>query len=960
MKLKFTILSYCRDKLLSPLKAQCLSNEAEVYFEIYVSNWAYEVSYQLLDDNNNLVFSGQLAGTSDFDSISACVPSGECLQLILNDTYGDGINQAADYYLMVLDGDTIISEADFNFGHDEVYSFNCPPGSTCFDPLVADTAIWYEGQFDDSWYAFTPGETGMYEITTCDSNTCNTQIWMFEDCTGNPYTEDESGSFIFNDDNPNCSPQSTASTALLAGVTYLIRIGDFQDDCPGTIKWTITYQGPVVGCMDPNACNYNPLATVSGNCIQYGDPACPNGPDLIIDQARILSSIYLSTIYMNPNNNYDLCQVQEGCTRGMGDRTIVRFDTRIANIGQEDYYIGTPGANPGQFDFNNCHGHTHYKGYAEYLLYDANGDVVPVGFKAGFCVMDIDCNGGGTGGYNCGNMGISHGCADVYGSGTTCNWIDITDVDTGDYTFVVRTNWDFSPDALGRYETDHLNNWAQVCIHIGEDVNGNKNFAINPNCATYTDCNGTPYGPAQNDCTGTCGGSTLTGDLNLDGVQNLGDANLYVNEILSESISPVVCNDLNDDGEITVFDACLLQDCWYGEFDNNHTHGADALLNHCNYPYGFTNLGDTVWLKILSYDLTNKTIDIGMRNPYNKVLAYEFDMEGVSITTVDNLVPASIYPITPENALGGTKVIGMSFQDSLIPKNFAYFPLARINYNSLTDTTVCIADIIDIVSGNYEAVVTIIEDGCFTIPQVEDTIVMDQIGSWSADSNAYVICGYGDAVPLSANYSGGYFFGDGVIANEFFADLAGPGEHELFYYYPGVLPVSIWVTVLNADIITLAEDSISMFITDPTIDLLANPAGCVYSGPGMFGNTFNPSNAGLGTHEILCTYTLANGCVDTKSIYITVDASVAIRDLNNTLQLEVLPNPFNDFTIIRFDNANKSNYSLKIINAVGQVVREYSQIKTGELVVEKGNLSNGIYTFILEGEYEQIGKFVIY
>jgi hypothetical protein len=50
--------------------------------------------------------------------------------------------------------------------------------------------------------------------------------------------------------------------------------------------------------------------------------------------------------------------------------------------------------------------------------------------------MDIDCNGGGTGGYNCGNMGISAGCADVYGSGTTCNWIDITDVDTGDYTFV--------------------------------------------------------------------------------------------------------------------------------------------------------------------------------------------------------------------------------------------------------------------------------------------------------------------------------------------------------------------------------------------------------------------------------------------------------------------------------------------------------------------------------------------
>jgi hypothetical protein len=37
---------------------------------------------------------------------------------------------------------------------------------------------------------------------------------------------------------------------------------------------------------------------------------------------------------------------------------------------------------------------------------DENGDLVPVGHKNGFCVMDLF----GFGQYNCSDMGISSGC----------------------------------------------------------------------------------------------------------------------------------------------------------------------------------------------------------------------------------------------------------------------------------------------------------------------------------------------------------------------------------------------------------------------------------------------------------------------------------------------------------------------------------------------------------------------
>ena len=63
--------------------------------------------------------------------------------------------------------------------------------------------------------------------------------------------------------------------------------------------------------------------------------------------------------------------------------------------------------------------------------------------------MDLECSDGGTGQYGCSNMGISALCGDIYGSGLSCQWIDVTDVADGTYFLIVRANWDFIPDALG-------------------------------------------------------------------------------------------------------------------------------------------------------------------------------------------------------------------------------------------------------------------------------------------------------------------------------------------------------------------------------------------------------------------------------------------------------------------------------------------------------------------------------
>ena len=97
----------------------------------------------------------------------------------------------------------------------------------------------------------------------------------------------------------------------------------------------------------------------------------------------------------------DNCYIVEGCLNGYGERELVRFTTWIKNIGDLDYYIGATAQTDStkQFEWGDCHNHWHYKGYAKYDLFTMDGQMLPIGFKNGFCVMDLECGDGGTAQY---------------------------------------------------------------------------------------------------------------------------------------------------------------------------------------------------------------------------------------------------------------------------------------------------------------------------------------------------------------------------------------------------------------------------------------------------------------------------------------------------------------------------------------------------------------------------------
>lgn len=713
---RLLLLSFlCAAQLASNLFGQCPIGMSRVVIHLTTDNYPQETSWELTNNTTGQVYASVARQTRLTQNLTLytdtlCVPTSACMKFQIDDSARDGIccGYGAGHYELYVDGVQVLA-APGNFGAQQITTFNCPPGTSCASPLTA-TVGNMTAPGPDSWYRFSPVDTGTYVISTCNLASCDTRIYIYDRCAGLVFDETNIGTIYYNDDEPSCAPQSSVRVNLSGGQTYYIRIGDTGTACAGSsIGWNITYAGPVTGCMDRNSCSFNPLATVSdpSQCIPWGDPRCPHSPDLEFVQSAVSNTFNLVNY-----TSTDPCLVNEGCVTGLGQRNIIRFDTHIKNIGDADYYIGAPSAQPGQFVYDACHNHNHYVGYAEYLLYDSLGNSLPAGFKNGFCVLDLECSGGGIGKYGCGNMGITAGCGDIYSSGLNCQWIDITNIPDGRYIFVGKVNWDRSADALGRVERTYDNNWVQECFRITR-TNGVPAMSRITSCAPFVDCAGTPYGSAVPDCNGVCAGTTIRGDLNSNGSTDLLDAQTYFSSVPGASLAPTTCNDLDADGQITVYDASLLNSC--NRYGAAHAHVGAGPHNHCRFPAGMHNNADTVSFKILNVNLAQQYVDIAMLNPTDRVSAYQFHIDGITPMTVTSLYSPVRFPVTAITSPSSAIVAAMSYQDSAIDRSYRWQPLCRVFYNNLTSNRICLDTIHKVVSKDGYTTERKIEGGCFLI-----------------------------------------------------------------------------------------------------------------------------------------------------------------------------------------------------------------------------------------------------
>jgi hypothetical protein len=189
-------------------------------------------------------------------------------------------------------------------------------------------------------------------------------------------------------------------------------------------------------------------------------------PDLVLDAAYLVDTTVEDRIETD-----DQCLMNEGCVTGLGERRVVRFGSRMGNLGTAAFDLGSPGTDNPYWTRDSCHEAYELVGFAHYELLDvATGQVVLTGAKNGYCVRDsepweldvpnLDCYS-----YDCAGQGITPGCADNYGSELLCQWIDITDVAPGTYTMRVAVNYSRAVPEL-----DYSNNGVDVSLQITDDA----------------------------------------------------------------------------------------------------------------------------------------------------------------------------------------------------------------------------------------------------------------------------------------------------------------------------------------------------------------------------------------------------------------------------------------------------------------------------------------------------------
>lgn len=220
-------------------------------------------------------------------------------------------------------------------------------------------------------------------------------------------------------------------------------------------------------CTSNDTCSDGKLCCGVGlvsHCLDPIDGACPE-PDVTIDPARTSKSLSFEWKYFDETN----CAVIEQCVSGTGWRRVMRFDTLTPNVGNGPLHVGSPSPTDEHFEYSECHEHFHFKNYADYRVKNAEGTEVALGHKQAFCLLDTvrvsdDPSVLPRPEHDCLNQGINPGWGDLYFGTIDCQWVDITDVASGDYSLEISINKDHV-----LFESNYDNNIVAVPISIPAD-----------------------------------------------------------------------------------------------------------------------------------------------------------------------------------------------------------------------------------------------------------------------------------------------------------------------------------------------------------------------------------------------------------------------------------------------------------------------------------------------------------
>ena len=125
------------------------------------------------------------------------------------------------------------------------------------------------------------------------------------------------------------------------------------------------------------------------------------------------------------------------------------------------------------------------------------------------------------------------------------------------------------------------------------------------------------------------------------------------------------------------------------------------------------------------------------------------------------------------------------------------------------------------------------------------------------------------------------------------------------------------VTVNPSPNITISGLNGGYCLSNTPVSLTGSPAGGLFTGPGISGNAFDPTMAGLGTHTIAYSYTDANGCGGSQSQSTIVSSNAFVSLGPDTMVCDDAPAfilyPGNFSSYLWQDNSTNSVFSVSAV-----------------------------------------------
>ncbi|MBL7890635.1 MAG: T9SS type A sorting domain-containing protein [Bacteroidia bacterium] len=262
------------------------------------------------------------------------------------------------------------------------------------------------------------------------------------------------------------------------------------------------------------------------------------------------------------------------------------------------------------------------------------------------------------------------------------------------------------------------------------------------------------------------------------------------------------------------------------------------------------------------------------------------------------------------------------------------------------------------VTGQYYVTVTDSLTGCFATDSINVTLNQYPIVDLGADTTQCA----GTVVLNASNTGASFLWNDNSTAQTL--TVSATGQYFVAVTQSGCTTNdTIEVTINPLPLVGLSPFT-TPICNDLTAFVLTNgsPAGGVYSGANVTGNTFNAVAAGVGVYPITYTVTDTNGCSNSSTQNLTVQNCTGIEEYTS-YEVVVYPNPTSGAFTLSIKNANIEELIISVVDIQGKEVfgvRERNITADYNKVINLENVSKGMYYIKLStGSDMKIQKLIV-